>query len=419
MNAEIISVGDELQRGEITNTNSAFLAKKLNSLGIIVKSQVTVGDDPDVIISSVHEGKRQADLIFVCGGLGPTADDVTLSAVAKALDMPLRTDISTWQHLLTIFVQRQIDVQPENKRQAQYVGKLIPNLRGLALGSWVRLGKQRVIILPGPPSEFQAMVEQEVIPMIIKEFNIQKTIKTRALHFLGRPESNLMNDLTPVMKAYPNVMITSYVKPTNIELRLTSFANKQADINAEFDLVTKMILEKENEYYLGMGNDFSLASKVVSLLKQQKLKITGAESLTGGLFQSTICSVPGASEIFDGGFIIYAASAKVKLLGINPTLIEHNGVVSRATAEAMAEYSRERLDADIGLGFTGVAGPDSLEGNPAGTVWLGLARKGKKPISKRLRLAGYLGRQEIRLLSVQYGLQMVLRELESNRTIVR
>ena len=173
-----------------------------------------------------------------------------------------------------------------------------------------------------------------------------------------------------------------------------------------------MILEKEGEYYLGMGNNFSLVNKVVNLLKQQKLKITGAESLTGGLFQSTICSVPGASEIFDGGFVTYAASAKVKLLGIPSTVIEHNGVVSSATAEAMAEYSRKKLGADFGLGFTGVAGPDSLEGNPAGTVWIGLARKGEKPISKQLHLAGYLGRQEIRLLSVQYGLQMVLREIK-------
>ncbi|MBD7894932.1 competence/damage-inducible protein A [Limosilactobacillus sp. Sa3CUN2] len=412
MNAEIISVGDELQRGEITNTNSAFLTKKLNSLGIVIMSQVTIGDDPDAIISSVHGGKGQADLLFVCGGLGPTADDVTLSAVAKAVDMPVKTDIPTWQHLLSIFAQRQIDVQPENKRQAQYVGKLIPNSRGLALGSWVKLGKQRVVVLPGPPSEFQAMVEQEVIPMIIKEFNIQKTIKTRALHFLGRPESILMNDLKSVMETYPDITITSYVKPTNIELRLTGFMNKQIDIDARFDQVTKMILEKEGEYYLGMGNNFSLVNKVVNLLKQQKLKITGAESLTGGLFQSTICSVPGASEIFDGGFVTYAASAKVKLLGIPSTLIEHNGVVSSATAEAMAEYSRKKLGADFGLGFTGVAGPDSLEGNPAGTVWIGLARKGEKPISKQLHLAGYLGRQEIRLLSVQYGLQMVLREIK-------
>ena len=323
----------------------------------------------------------------------------------------VKTDDQTWHHLLGIFAQQQIPVQPENRRQAQYIGELIPNSRGLTLGSWFKAAKSRVVILPGPPAEFQAMVDQEVLPRIIKEFSIQKTIKTRALHFLGRPESTLMSELKPIMKDYPNVAITSYVKPTNIELRLTIIAGAHADIKATFDRVTKAILKKEQQYYLGMGNDFNLANEVVGLLKQQKLKITGAESLTGGLFQSTICSVPGASAIFDGGFVTYAAEAKISLLGIPASLINQNGVVSSATAQAMADYSRKKLDADFGIGFTGVAGPDELEGQPAGTVWIGLARKGQPTISKQLRLAGYLGRQEIRLLSVQYGLQMLLKEL--------
>ena len=275
MNAEIISVGDELQRGEITNTNSAFLAKKLNSLGITVASQVTVGDDPTAIINCVREAQDRAEIIFICGGLGPTADDVTLSAVARGVGVMVKTDDQTWHHLLGIFAQRQIPVQPENKRQAQYIGELIPNSRGLALGSWFKTAKSRVVILPGPPAEFQAMVDREVLPRIIKEFSIQKTIKTRALHFLGRPESTLMSELKPIMKDYPNVAITSYVKPTNIELRLTIIAGAHADIKATFDRVTKAILKKEQQYYLGMGNDFNLANEVVGLLKQQKLKITG------------------------------------------------------------------------------------------------------------------------------------------------
>lgn len=412
MNAEIISVGDELQRGEITNTNSAYLARKLNSLGITVASQVTVGDDPVAIINCVQGAQSSAELIFVCGGLGPTEDDITLSAVAKGVGAQIKTDEQTWHHLLAIFAQRRIPVQSENKRQAQYIGELMPNSRGLALGSWFKAVKQRVVILPGPPAEFRTMVDQEVVPRIIKEFNVQRAIKTRALHFLGRPESTLMNELKPIMKAYPDVAITSYVKPTNIELRLTITASAGMDTETRFDQVTEAILKREQPYYLGMGNDFDLASEVVSLLKQQKLTVTGAESLTGGLFQSMICSIPGASAVFAGGFVTYAAAAKVSLLGISPSLIDQNGVVSSATAQAMAKCSQEKLDADFGIGFTGVAGPDKLEGQPAGTVWIGLARKGQATVSKQLRLASYLGRQEIRLLSVQYGLQMLLQELK-------
>jgi nicotinamide-nucleotide amidase len=255
------------------------------------------------------------------------------------------------------------------------------------------------------------MVDQEVVPRIIREYGIQKMIKTRALHFLGRPESTLMSELKPIMDTFPDVTITSYVKPTNIELRLTTVADDEAEIKLKFDQVTKMILKKEDQYYLGMGEDFNLANRVVELLKRQKLKVTGAESLTGGLFQSTICSVPGASEIFDGGFVTYAAAAKVGLLGIPDSVIKQHGVVSSATAKAMAEHSRRKLGADIGIGFTGVAGPDSLEGQPAGTVWIGMAYKDQEPVAKQLRLAGYLGRQEIRLLSVQYGLQMILQRI--------
>lgn len=412
MKAEIISVGDELQRGEITNTNSAYLAKRLNSLGIAIALQATVGDDPVTIINHVQNAQQNIELVFVCGGLGPTNDDVTLSAVAKGVGTMVKTDEQTWHHLLTIFAQRQIPVQPENKRQAQYIGERMLNPRGLALGSWFKDHDRRIVILPGPPSEFKAMVDQEVIPRITREFNIQKAIQTRSLHFLGRPESTLMNELEPVMKAYPDITITSYVKPTNIELRLTTIAKISVDIEARFDQVTNAILQRESQYYLGMGEKFDLATEVVKLLKQRNLKITGAESLTGGLFQSTICSVPGASEIFDGGFVTYATAAKSSLLGIPSSLIKQNGVVSSATAKAMAEYSQKKLGTDLGIGFTGVAGPDALEGQPVGTVWIGLARKGQPTLAKQLRLAAYLGRQEIRLLSVQYGLQMLLHELQ-------
>lgn len=411
MEAEIISVGDELQRGDIVNTNAAYLAKQLNNLGISVHAQLTVGDDSPAIINSVQEAAHRVQLIFVCGGLGPTADDVTLAAVAASMEEPVKTDEPTWQHLLAIFAERQITVQPENKRQAQYIGELLPNKQGLALGSWLKRGQQRIVVLPGPPAEFKGMVEQAVIPRITKEFKVGSTIQTRALHFLGNPESTLMKELAPLAKEFLDVTITSYVKPTNIEVRLTTTADKLNDAEERFDQVTEKILEKESKFYLGEGKDFSLATKVVGLLKEQQLKITGAESLTGGLFQSTVCSVPGASEIFDGGFVTYAATAKASLLGIPSSLIEKYGVVSSETAQAMAEHSKEKLGSNIGIGFTGVAGPDSLEGQPAGTVWIGLAIDGHKTITKQLHLAGYLGRQEIRLLSVQYGLQMILQSL--------
>lgn len=412
MNAEIISVGDELQRGEIINTNAAFLAKQLNQFGILVSYQTTVGDNPQQIEESVRNALHRVKLLFVCGGLGPTTDDVTLHSVAKALNEKVKTDEETWQKLLAIFKQRQIPVQKENKRQAQYIGALIPNLKGLALGSWYQKGSKRVIILPGPPSEFQSMVLSGVLPRLKNEVGVHQVLKTRALHFLGRPESTLMKELQPVIERYPEITVTSYVKPTNIEVRLTTLAPTDEEAAKRFEMISQEILEKEQPYFIGEGSNFSLVHKVVSCLKKRHLTVTGAESLTGGLFQSTICSVPGASEVFAGGFVTYAATAKEKLLEIPAALINQHGVVSSATAQAMAEQSRQKLGADIGLSFTGVAGPDGLEGQAAGTVWLGLAIKGQPTVTKELHLAGYLGRQAIRTLSVQYGLQMILLALE-------
>lgn len=407
MRVEIISVGDELQRGEINNTNSTYAAQKLNELGMKIVFQTTVGDDQEKIVGSIRLAKSRADLILVCGGLGPTEDDKTLTAVATALAKPIKFSDKWWQTIKNYLQRRKIEIQPNNKKQAQYIGNAIPNETGLALGSWYQDGDQQVLILPGPPSEFRSMLKKQVLPKVLEGefYSSQKEV----MHFLGRPESTLMKDLQPIIHQYPQVQFLSYVKPTNIELRVIGDKNIG---KREFTELVAKIQKVEAPYYLGSGEDFDLATKLVETLKKRQLKITGAESLTGGLFQSTICSVPGASTIFNGGFVTYAAEAKAKLLHIDSELINKYGVVSKETASEMASHSKNIMGADIGISFTGVAGPDSLEGHPAGNVWIGLAIGENEVITKELHLAEYLGRQQIRLLAVQYGLQLILQALE-------
>lgn len=410
MRSVIISVGDELLRGEITNSNASYICQQLRKIGLNIQKVITVGDDLTAISELVKAEIKNNDLVLVTGGLGPTADDVTLTAVAAGTNSRLQTSMEQWKHIQTIFQQRQIQLRPENKRQAQYLGQPVPNTNGLALGSWLDNQHSVVIVLPGPPVELQAMIDLEVSLRLKDYFHLQQSLLAQSLHFLGRPESLLMTDLAPVCHDFPQFSVTSYVKPTDITIRVVS---KDEHANPQMmDKLCAQIIAKEQPYYLGSGDHFDLATTVVKLLKQRGNKITAAESLTGGMFQSTICSVPGASNVFDGGFVTYAASAKEKLIGVPVDVVDQNGVVSAQTAAAMAEGCRRKMNVEVGLGFTGVAGPDALEGHPAGTVWLGMSRAGHPTQTKQLRLPSNYSRQQIRQLAVQYGLQMVYTALQ-------
>ncbi len=356
----------------------------------------------------------RAQLVFVCGGLGPTADDITMPTVAKTLGKELQTDEEHWKWIQKTFEQRQIKMEPENIRQAQYPrgGEPLANPVGLALGCWYGTKGKVVVVLPGPPAEFKAMVEKSLVPKLQQYFQTRKQITSRALNFLGQPESQLMDEIEDATNDIPGISITSYVQPTAIQVRLTVRDLPVIEAEEKIDQAQKAILAVEEPFFFGVGDDLTLAKVVVEQLKNRGWKLTAAESLTGGMFQSTICSVPGASTVFNGGFVTYAASAKEKLLGIPHDTIDQYGVVSSETAAAMAEGCQRKLNVEVGIGFTGVAGPDMLEGQPAGTVWIGLAMKGRPTKTVQLHLASYVGRQSIRTLSVQYGLQLIYRELK-------
>ncbi|WP_267200923.1 competence/damage-inducible protein A [Limosilactobacillus kribbianus] len=414
MEAEIISVGTEIILGQIVNTNAPFLSQQLGKLDITAARQLTVPDQLDLLETAVRTAWQNADLVFVCGGLGPTADDVTLRGVAAALGVRLTRDEDHWAWIRESFRQRQEPMMPENVQQAMYLsgGTTLANPVGLALGSWYERDGRRLIVLPGPPREFTAMVNQEVLPRLKKIVEGERQIVSRTLNFFGRPESLLMDEIAEATGDLHQVVITSYVQPDAIQVRMTVHDLPEATATALLDRAQAAIVAKEEAYFFGVGDDCSLAAQVVELLKQRHLKVTAAESLTGGMFQSTICSVPGASNVFDGGFVTYAASAKERLLGIDPQLIERYGVVSSQTAAQMAEKSRQRLGVAVGIGFTGVAGPDSLEGQPAGTVWVGLSIQGQATMTRQLHLGAYVGRQQIRRQSVQHGLQMIYHALQ-------
>ncbi|WP_367341951.1 competence/damage-inducible protein A [Limosilactobacillus sp.] len=414
MNAEIVTIGTEIALGQITNTNAQFLADQLSRAGVEVRWQTTTDDEPSRIVQATRHALSRSDLVCVCGGLGPTADDTTMAAVADALGTSLALNDEHWQAIKQSLKPRIEDVPAENVRQAMYLkgGQWLPNPVGMALGALYEHNNQVVAVLPGPPREFKAMVTQELMPRLNKQYGTEKAIFSRTLHFFGRPESLLMDDLKPVMEKWPQVVITSYVQPLEIQVRLTIHGVNEMTAKQQLDGAQADIAKIETGAFFGAGEGITLAGAVVEMLKKRSLHITAAESLTAGMFQSTICTVPGASNIFDGGFVTYAAEQKEKMIGVPSATVDEHGVVSSATAAAMAEGCRDTVGADIGVGLTGVAGPDALEGQPAGTVWLGLAVKGQETQTKLLHLLAHNGRQSVREQAVQSALMMVYQSLK-------
>lgn len=414
MKAEFISVGNEITLGQIVNTNVQYLADALTRYDVTAPYQVTVDDDPERISSAVKEAHRRSGLVCVLGGLGPTDDDKTLAATADGLGISTDIDEDYWTKLQAEFAREGRPMAAEVKREAAILkgATALPNPRGEALGSWYEDSQGVVVVLPGPPMEFKAMVDEELLPKVSAKFNDGAEVYSRMLHFLGRPEAVLMDEIKEVTQSTDDLAITSYVQPGEIQVRLTIHHATAEEAKQRLDACEKAIVAKERPYYFGTGDDVTMASQVVHGLRDRHLTITVAESLTGGLCQATICTVPGASNVFNGGFVTYAPAMKEKLIGVPHQTIEDYGVVSSQVAAAMAERSAKTVGADVGLGFTGVAGPDALEGHPAGTVWLGMAFKGRPTETKLLKLPSKASRQWIRTRAVQFGLQMVYNALQ-------
>lgn len=413
MDAEIITVGQEIVLGEIDNTNARFLADRLRQQGLIARWQTTTDDDPQHISAAVKTALSRVKTIFVCGGLGPTADDNTLAATAAALGTHLAIDEPHWRWIKQEFANRHQAIVKSNIVQACFLagGQSLTNPVGLAVGSCWQQGEKTVVVLPGPPREFRAMIDQEVLPRLQKLLPDQQLVADLTMHYVSVPESQLMATINAALKNNSAVVATSYVQPGEIQVRLTMVAASQQEADDQLQAARQVILAAQPQGYFGDGQ-ITLVGEVVRLLTQKHLHVTAAESLTGGLLQSLLCSVPGASTVFDGGFVTYSPAQKATMLGIQKEVIAKYGVVSSETAGAMADGCRQKVGADFGLGLTGVAGPDELEGQPAGTVWLGLSAQGEPTRTRCLHLPAHSGRQAIRLKSVQAALMMLYQHLQ-------
>ncbi|QGX46066.1 competence/damage-inducible protein A [Streptococcus equinus] len=416
MKAEIIAVGTEILTGQITNTNAQFLSEEFAKLGIDVFFQTAVGDNEERLLSIIALASKRSDLVVLCGGLGPTEDDLTKQTLAKYLGRNLVFDEQASKRLDEFFATRpQFTRTANNERQAQLIEGATPlqNSTGLAVGGVLEVDGVTYVVLPGPPSELKPMVWDYLVPLLSSD---HKQLYSRVLRFFGIGESQLVTVLSDLIENQTDPTIAPYAKTGEVTLRLSTKADDLETAKAKLDELEHKILAKktlnsiplENLLY-GYGDDNSMARVVFDLLKQKHKTITAAESLTAGLFQSSIADFPGSSAVFNGGFVTYSIEEKAKMLQIPLKDLQEHGVVSHFTAEKMAEQSRLLTDADFGIGLTGVAGPDGLEGHPAGTVFIGIATR-EKVHSIRVVIGGR-SRSDVRCIACLYAFNLVRQAL--------
>lgn len=412
MHAEVISVGTEILLSQITDTNSTFISQRLAELGIDVYFKTVVGDNEKRLLQALEIASGRSDMVILSGGLGPTKDDLTKQTVAKFLNCGLLTDKNALEYIEEYYRQNNRKMTDNNLLQAKYLeGSVsLPNESGMAVGSYYQnQNGPDFILLPGPPSEMRPMFDKEAMPRLKKNYAKEHLLFSRVLRFYGIGESQLVTELDDLINGQTNPTIAPYAKVGEVTLRLTAQADSKESAKEILDETEQVISKRVGQYLYGYGDDNSLPKVVVEKLKQRGLTVSASESLTGGSFQKAVTDIAGSSQIFPGGFVTYSASAKENLLDIPKEIIIENGVVSEATAKWMAERTRIKMDTDFGVSFTGVAGPDTLEGNPAGTVWIGISQRGRQTAAFEYHFYG--DRDAVRVRSVLAGFDLINKKL--------
>lgn len=418
MKAEIIAVGTEILTGQIVNTNAQFLSEKLAEIGVDVYFQTAVGDNEARLLSLIEIASQRSNLVILTGGLGPTEDDLTKQTLAKFLGKDLVFDPQAQEKLDIFFAHRPDYARtPNNERQAQIVegATPLPNETGLAVGGVSEVDGVTYVVLPGPPSELKPMVLNQLLPKLMTGTKLY----SRVLRFFGIGESQLVTILADLIDHQTDPTLAPYAKTGEVTLRLSTKAVSQEKADQALDILENQILSRQTfegislrDICYGYGEETSLASVVVEELKKRQKSITAAESLTAGLFQATLADFSGVSAIFNGGFVTYSLEEKSKMLDISEQELKKYGVVSEFTARKMAEQARLKTQSDYGVSLTGVAGPDSLEGHPAGTVFIGLAHaKGTEVI--KANIAGR-SRADVRHIAVMHAFNLVRKALLSD-----
>ncbi|MDJ0841451.1 MAG: competence/damage-inducible protein A [Acidobacteriota bacterium] len=411
MKIEIISTGEEVLSGQITDTNSSWVCQLLEEHGLQVSRRSTVGDRREDLLAVFQERSQKAEVIIVNGGLGPTVDDLSAEIAAQALGESLVRRREWVERLEEMFEKSGRKLNPENLKQAMLPpsAEIIDNPVGTACGFMIQLNDALLYFTPGVPYEFKRMMTHEIIPDIKKRFHIETVCRLRRLHCFGIAESRLDGLLRDI--SLPDTVKLGFRAhlPT-IEIKIMGLSKSEETLTVEMDRVADAIRERVADRMIYEG-DGSLQQEIQDAMIARNHTLALAESCTGGMIAEQLVHVAGSSAYFERGFVTYSNEAKIESIGVPPELIERHGAVSAEVAEAMARGAQKTAGVSHALSVTGVAGPEGgSEEKPVGTVAFGLATPDKVHV-QMLRAPNW-GRTRIRTISAAVALDMLRRDLQ-------
>jgi nicotinamide-nucleotide amidase len=410
MKAAVVAIGSELLGVDRLDTNSLYLTRILESYGVELRRKAVLGDDVDEVAAELRRLAGEVDLVLVSGGLGPTADDVTREATAKAFARGLALDAGALANLEARFRRFGIPMPAPNRKQAERIegATLLANPLGTAPGQLVRDGDCTIFLLPGVPRELEGLAQSEIVPWLHQRWD-GSGIERRVLKVACMPESGVEERIAPAYGEFGREWITVLAKPSEILVYVIA-AGATAIRRELLDRMQSRMRELIGDPVFTDREEDTLESVVGRLLAARRATLAVAESCTGGLVAERVTRVPGSSAWFLGGAVVYANAAKTALVGVPADLLAREGAVSEATAAALARGARDRFGAGWGIGITGIAGPDGgTPTKPVGTVHIAVAGDDG---SVEHRVAVYPGdRERVRWHSSQWALDMLRRRL--------
>ena len=408
-NAEILAVGTELLLGNTTNTDARDISKMCSKIGINVLYHTVVGDNPARLEKCIETARKRADIIISTGGLGPTCDDLTKQILAKSFGLKLVMNEDEKANLYDYLTNRGYskELTENNLQQAMLPEgcEVFHNNWGTAPGCAFEKDGTHVIMMPGPPKECNPMFETYGIPYLRRLSD--EIIVSHAVHVFGMSESAMDQLFRDEMNAMTNPSMAPYAKQGDCLLQITAKAKSEAEAEEMMKPVIKHVTDTLGEIVFGIDTPV-IEDAVLPLMREKGMTFAAAESCTGGSIAKRFTDIPGASEFFLGGVTTYTNGAKSKLLGIDPALIEERGAVSFEVAYEMAERVRLLLGADMGIGVTGLAGPDGDGVHEVGTVFIGLSTKDGTFV-KELNVGNKRTRDYIRRVAGNYAFDMMRR----------
>lgn len=407
--AEIITIGDEILYGQTLDTNSHWMSGELDQAGITVIRKTCIGDEKETIMSSLKDAESRADIILITGGLGPTNDDLTKPTLVEYFNTSLVHNSEILEHIRDLFFRAGREMSDLNIAQADMPANCTPihNPLGTAAGMWFERDGKIFVSMPGVPYEMKRMMTDSIIPKLVEQL-VEGVVHHRLIRTIGVPESKLAETIRDWENKLPEDIKLAYL-PTmgTVKLRLTMKGNDLVQMKKSVqDQIDKVIPLIEKHIY--GYDDEEIEEAIGRMLKERDLKLSVAESCTGGFLSHKVTSVPGSSAWFNGGFVPYSNELKNEQLKVSKEILQKDGAVSESVVLALAKNVREAFNSDVAVSISGIAGPGGgSEEKPVGTVWIGYADK-DKVVAKKFQFT------KNRILNINFSTMAALNMIRIN-----